>query len=180
MIFAVLIAHAPVSIACNEHDLEDPSLVQVLQPSLTTSKSDGPVLVTVIGTFKNTSPNRVENLVVEAKLTDAQGKVIDVLTQPVYGVAVAAGQEVAFRVQGQAAAAQASYSGVQVRVAMLSMNRTLYWLDNCLLLRQLRRPQSRRHAVRPNLSFNRKQWGMPPFEAPFHSAPNVVIPHCSG
>jgi hypothetical protein len=31
-----------------------------------------------------------------------------------------------------------------------------------------------------NHSFNRKQWGMPPFGAPFHSAPNVVMPHCSG
>jgi ATP-dependent Zn protease len=116
-LFALLFAHAPAAMACNEHDLEDPSLVQVLQPSFTTSKTDGPVFVTVIGTFKNTSSNKVENLVVEAKLTDAQGKVIDVLSQPVYGVAVPAGQEVAFRVQGQAAAAQASYSGVQVRVS---------------------------------------------------------------
>ena len=33
---------------------------------------------------------------------------------------------------------------------------------------------------RPNHSFNRKQWGMPSFGAPFHSAPNAVIPHCSG
>ena len=35
-------------------------------------------------------------------------------------------------------------------------------------------------SMRPNHSFNREQWGMPPFGAPFHSAPNVVIPHCSG
>ena len=33
-------------------------------------------------------------------------------------------------------------------------------------------------ALGPNQSFNRKQWGMPPFGAPFHSAPNAVIPHC--
>ena len=35
-------------------------------------------------------------------------------------------------------------------------------------------------AAPPNHSFNRKQWGMPPFGATFHSAPNVVMPHCSG
>lgn len=35
-------------------------------------------------------------------------------------------------------------------------------------------------AVRPNHSFNRKQWGMPSFGPPFHYGPNAVIPHCSG
>ena len=104
------------AVACNDHDLEDPSAVQILHPTVSTSKSDGPVVLTVLGTFKNTTPTKVDNLVVEAKLTDAQGKVIDVLSQPVYGVAVPAGQEVAFRVQGQAAASQSSYAGVQVRV----------------------------------------------------------------
>jgi hypothetical protein len=34
--------------------------------------------------------------------------------------------------------------------------------------------------ARPNHSFNRKQWGTPSFGAPFHSAPNAGIPHCSG
>ena len=34
--------------------------------------------------------------------------------------------------------------------------------------------------VTPNHSFNRKQWGMPSFGVPFHSAPNAVMPHCSG
>jgi ATP-dependent Zn protease len=115
-LIAGLLAYVPVATACIEHDLENPGLVQVLQPTITATKTDGPVLVTVIGTFKNTSPHTVENLVVEAKLTDAQGKVIDVLSQPVYGVTVPSGQEVAFRVQGQAAAPQASYTGVQARV----------------------------------------------------------------
>ena len=33
---------------------------------------------------------------------------------------------------------------------------------------------------RPNHSFTRKHWGMPPFGPPFHSGPNAVVPHCSG
>ncbi len=102
--------------ACNDNDLQDPSAVQILQPTFTTEKSDGPLIVTVLGTFKNTTQTRVDNLVVEAKLTDAQGKVIDVLSQPVYGVAVPPGKEVAFRVQGRAAAPQSSYVAVQARV----------------------------------------------------------------
>jgi hypothetical protein len=39
---------------------------------------------------------------------------------------------------------------------------------------------SHQRALTPNLSFNRKQRGMPPFGPPFHYGPNVVIPHCSG
>jgi len=113
----LLLAHAPLAAACDEHELDKPDLVQVIQPTLTATKTDGPVMVSVLGTFRNTSPNRVDNLVVEAKLTDAQGKLIDVLSQPVYGVTVPAGQEVAFRIQGPAAAPQASYAGVQARVA---------------------------------------------------------------
>jgi len=70
----LLISLVQSATACNDHDLQDPSVVQVLQPTFSTSKSEGPIVLTVIGTFKNTSAAKVDNLVVEAKLTDAQGK----------------------------------------------------------------------------------------------------------
>ena len=109
---AFLLAVMQTAAACNSNkDLEEPSAIQVLQPTVSTLKTDGFVSVTVLGTFKNTTATKVDNLIVEAKLTDEQGKVIDVLSQPVYGIAVPAGEEVAFRINGQATAAQSAIAG---------------------------------------------------------------------
>lgn len=105
------------SFACADHDLKDPSTsVQIVDAAVNTSKSDGPLFVTVLGAFKNITESKIDNLVVEAKLTDSSGKVIDVLSQPIYGLVVPAGQQVAFRLQGPAAATQGAYVGVQARV----------------------------------------------------------------
>lgn len=103
--------------ACADHDLPEASLsVQVAEASVTTTKNDGPLLVTVLGTLKNTTSNRIENLVLEAKLTDSSGKVIDVLSERVYDLVVPAGQQIAFRLQAPAAAGPNSYAGVEARV----------------------------------------------------------------
>lgn len=105
------------ALACAEHDLPDAgSSVQVAETSVITSKNDGPLLVTVLGTLKNTTGKRIENLVIEAKLTDASGKVIDVLSERVYGLVVPAGQDVAFRLQAPAAAGPDAYAGARARV----------------------------------------------------------------
>ena len=53
---------------------------------------------------------------VEAKLADSTGKVIEVLTESLYGITVPAGQQVAFRMQGSAAASESAYASVQARV----------------------------------------------------------------
>lgn len=112
-----LLLLASYAFACADHDLPDPSSsVQVVEATVSTSKTDGPLFVTVLGSFKNTTANRIESLVVEAKLTDSNGKVIDVLSQPVYGLVVPAGQQVAFRLQGPAAVKENLYAGVQARV----------------------------------------------------------------
>jgi ATP-dependent Zn protease len=108
---------AAKAMACVDHDLPGAGVgVQVVEASVSTSKSDGGVLVTVLGTLKNTTANRADGVVVEAKLTDRGGKVIDVISEKVYGLVVPAGQQVAFRVQGPAAADRDAYAGVQARV----------------------------------------------------------------
>lgn len=112
-----LIFLASGSFACGDHDLKDPSAsVQIVDAAVNASKSDGPLFVTVLGEFKNITESKIDNLVVEAKLTDSSGRVIDVLSQPIYGLVVPAGQQVAFRLQGPAAATQGAYVGVQARV----------------------------------------------------------------
>ena len=114
-LFLVFLASG--SIACADHDLKDPSAsVKIVDAAVNTSKSDGPLFVTVLGAFKNITESKIDNLVVEAKLTDSSGRVIDVLSQPIYGLVVPAGQQVAFRLQGPAAATQGAYVGVQARV----------------------------------------------------------------
>jgi ATP-dependent Zn protease len=105
------------ALACGDHDLPDPgSSVQVVEATVQTAKMDGPLFVTVLGEFKNTTGSKIGNLVVEAKLIDASGKVVDVLSQPVYGLVVPAGQQVAFRIQGPAAVKESLYAGVRARV----------------------------------------------------------------
>jgi ATP-dependent Zn protease len=117
-LFVILgMAVAADAFACADHELQDPSAaVQVVNASVNTTKTDGPLVVTVIGELKNVTSNKIDSLVIEAKVTDASGKVVDVLTESMYGLVAPAGQQVAFRLQGQAATSAASYAGVQVRV----------------------------------------------------------------
>lgn len=113
----LLVVLASNAFAACDQDLQDPnSQVQVVGASVTTTKTDGPVFVSVIGELRNTTNNKIDELVIEAKLTNSKGKVIDVISEPVYGLVVPAGQQVAFRLQAPAAADQSSYSGVTVRV----------------------------------------------------------------
>lgn len=105
-----------------DQDLKDPnSAVQVVDASVTTTKSDGSLFVTVIGELRNTTNEKINDLVIEAKLTNSSGIVIDVISEPVYGLVVPAGQQVAFRLQTTAAADQGSYSGVKAPLP-LNMN----------------------------------------------------------
>jgi hypothetical protein len=112
-----LIAMTGSAFACCNSELKYPDeAVKVVGPTVTTSKTDGPLLVTVLGTFQNTTEHPVSELVVEAKLIDSTGKTVDVLTQPVYGIVVPAGHQVAFRMQAPAAAKESAYASVQARV----------------------------------------------------------------
>jgi len=98
-------------------DLQDPNnALKVVNTSVITSKSGGAPIVTVIGELRNNTNNKIDELVVEAKLTNSNGKVIDVISGPIYGLVIPAGQQVAFRLQEPAAADQSSYSGVKVRI----------------------------------------------------------------
>lgn len=98
-------------------DLLDPANeVQVVDASVTTTKTDGELLVTVIGELRNTTNKKIDELIVEAKLMNSSGEVIDVINEPVYGLVIPAGQQVAFRLQAPAATDKNYYSGVKVRV----------------------------------------------------------------
>lgn len=113
----LLLAAAFAAHACNDHELQQPnSALHVVNTAVSTAKADGPMLVTVIGELKNTTTDKIDNLVLEAKLTDASGKVIDVLSEPMYGLVVPSGEQVSFRLQGAAATTQATYANAQVRV----------------------------------------------------------------
>ena len=114
LLFVLLASRA---VACADHDLPNPnSSVQVVEATVTTSRTEGPLFVTVLGSIKNVTGSKIDNLVVEAKIIDTSGKVVDVLSQPIYGLVVPAGQQVAFRLQGTAAAKEVLYAGVQMRV----------------------------------------------------------------
>lgn len=95
---------------------EAKSALQIVNPRVSTAKSGGPLLVTVIGELKNPTGQAYEDLVLEARLMDADDKVIDMLSESMYDTVVPAGEQVAFRLQGAAATTEASYTKAQVRV----------------------------------------------------------------
>ncbi|MDR0776379.1 MAG: hypothetical protein LBE81_07050 [Azonexus sp.] len=94
----------------------DSTTVSITDVSLTYAQSEGYSFVTTIGTIKNASESLIENLVIEVKYFDADKKLIDVVTQPVYGLVVPASQEVAFRIRDVADKPKAAYASNAVRV----------------------------------------------------------------
>ena len=90
--------------------------VQVVDAQLRTAEAPRGAGVTVLGELKNVTAIPVSDLVVEAKLLDAQDQLVDVLTEPVYGIVVMPGEQVAFRIHGLGTATRASYAKVQARV----------------------------------------------------------------
>jgi ATP-dependent Zn protease len=114
---ALALAMSASAMACNDHELQRPDeALLVVESSVSTAQAQGPMLVTVIGQLKNTTDEKIDNLVLEARLTDAAGKVIDVLSEPIYGLVVPPGEQVSFRLQGAAATTHATYANAQVRV----------------------------------------------------------------
>ncbi|MBI4987676.1 MAG: hypothetical protein HZC23_02550 [Rhodocyclales bacterium] len=102
--------------ACGQRVQFDPEKVTVIDTSLTYSQSDRPSLVTTIGTIRNMSASLVEDIVVEVKYFNAEKKLIDVVTQPLFGVVVPASQEVSFRVRDAADKPRTAYASSTVRV----------------------------------------------------------------
>jgi ATP-dependent Zn protease len=119
IITAAIICSSSIAIAyTDEHDLTNPSQsLKVTDSTFTIIPIEGRQTLTVIGTFKNTTANKIDNIVVEAKFMDLNKKVVDVMTQPVYGIVVPANQEVSFRLQGLLGASQNSYSVMEARVS---------------------------------------------------------------
>jgi len=93
----------------------------VLNPTFTVGSGDSApeskaVMLTVLGELKNTSKSCIENIIVEVKFFDTQNKLVDANTEPVQGVEVLPGQEVAFRSVVFATRPKGSYSSVTARV----------------------------------------------------------------
>jgi hypothetical protein len=104
LLFSLTLAIAFTAQACNDHELQQPnSALQVVNTTVSTAKAEGPMLVTVIGELKNTTTDKIDSLVLEAKLSDVNGRVIDVLSESMYGLVVPPGEQVSFRLQGAAA-----------------------------------------------------------------------------
>lgn len=121
---ALMFWFASQAMACVGENLPNADTsIQVVDAVVSTSKTDGMLMVTVLGAIQNAHTSKVDGLVMEAKLTDSSGKLIDVLSQPIYGLVVPAGEQVAFRLQAPAAAASGEYVGVQARVVSADSHR---------------------------------------------------------
>jgi hypothetical protein len=116
--FALLLFSWP-TLACCSDELENPgAAVKVVDTQFVTGEeSENPMAsLTVLGALKNETKQSVNNIVVEAKLLDSNGQVVDVLNEELYGIVVMPGDQVMFRIQGFRASPKASYAQVQARV----------------------------------------------------------------
>lgn len=112
-----LLGLALPAFACCTTDLRDPSTsVRVIAAKVVTTKSEGAVVVSVLGELQNTTEATVDDLVVEARLLDSKGEQVDTLTQSLYGLKILPLGKLAFRLQGTAAAASDAYVSVSARV----------------------------------------------------------------
>jgi len=117
LIAALLLTLAWPCMACRAAELENPgAAVKVVDAKIVLRETDKNVNVTVLGNLKNETHQSVNSITVEAKLLDAQGQVVDVLNEQLYGIVVMPGDQVAFRIQGRGASPPASYAQVQARV----------------------------------------------------------------
>jgi len=92
------------------------NLLKVSDTTFNFSKEDGHSTITTIGTVKNLSGMRVDELVVEVKYFDQAKRLIDTVTQPLYGVVIPPSQEVSFRVRDAADKSKEAYVSSSVRV----------------------------------------------------------------
>lgn len=108
----------PLQAACTKPNNPefDPQTIEISGASLSYSKTEGPSWITTIGTLKNTSPFKLEDILVEVKYFDAEGKLVDVLTESLYEVTLQPSQEISFRVRGVADKAEKNYVSTTVRV----------------------------------------------------------------
>ena len=108
----------PLSVwaACTPSQPFDQNRVSIVDTSLSYGQSEGTSFVTTIGSIRNTSDALIDDIVVEVKYFNAEKKLIDVVTQPIYGLVVPASQDVAFRVRDVADKPKSSYASSAVRI----------------------------------------------------------------
>jgi len=106
----------PLCAACEEYSDFAVEKLVISDITINYSLVDGQSIVTTIGSLKNTSDSPAENIVVEVKYFDGQKKLIDVATEPLYGIKIPKDQEVAFRVRDVADKEKTAYVSNSVRV----------------------------------------------------------------
>lgn len=115
---AVLMIFAASSDACAERQImsDASNLLQVHDAAFSYSQDGREGVITTIGSIKNTSNSIVDELVVEIKYLDNNSVLVDVVTQPLYGVVIPPGQDVSFRVRDSADKHKSAYASSIARV----------------------------------------------------------------
>ena len=112
--------------ACAEqHTMADASnVLRVSDAILSYSQEDGRNIITTIGTIKNLSSARADELVVEIKYFDRNKTLVDSVTQPLFGIVVPPGQDVSFRIRDSADKPKAAYATNIARVVSAEQRTT--------------------------------------------------------
>lgn len=106
------------ALACTENESSDalPGKLQAKVASIHFTQGENRNFITTLGTLKNSSRACAQDLVLEVTYANAQGQVIDVVTQNLNELVIPAADEVGFRIYDVAMQPQGAYASSKVRV----------------------------------------------------------------
>lgn len=117
LVGAILVMLPLAASACPAGEVADPAAsLQVEPKSLSVSTQEGQRIVTSLGSLSNTSAGCIDDIVVEVRYFDRDGRMVDAITENLYGVTVSPSREAVFRIQGGAAKPADQYVRQAMRV----------------------------------------------------------------
>jgi ATP-dependent Zn protease len=108
------------SYACAERSEFQTEQLIISQSTFSYSQEDHQKMITTLGTLKNLSNSVADDIVIEVKYFDTEKKLVDVVTQSIYGIVAPPSQEVSFRVRDAADKLKSAYVSNSVRVVSAS------------------------------------------------------------
>jgi ATP-dependent Zn protease len=114
----ILCTTATSALACTDGTVPDDLAARLaISVGATTVSRDQPAaVVTTIGTIHNSSSVCADEIEIELKYLNESGKLVDVVTQPLFGIVVPPGGEVSFRVREDADKPKELYARTEARV----------------------------------------------------------------
>ncbi len=95
---------------------EGDSKTEIIEPQLLLHEHESSLYAVTIGKIRNNTAHTLEDLVIEVRYFDSNGKLVDVAVDRQYSISIPPNDEIAFKMQTLAAAPESKYASQSVRV----------------------------------------------------------------